>query len=238
MNNNLKIVALIPARSGSKGIIHKNIKEYNNVPLIFHSINIAKQSKYITDVIVTTDSEEYKKLCEKNGAKCPFLRPKDISGDLSTDYEFIKHYVNWMKINDIKNMPDLIVQLRPTYPNRKINDLNDTIEIMIKNIKYTSLRTVIPFEKSPFKMYTINNNKLNPLFEEMNELKEPYNRCRQELPDAYLHNGCIDIIRTNSFIKYDSITGPNIYAYIMNKDEVNDIDTIEDWEKSINKNKY
>ena len=235
MNNTLKIVALIPARSGSKGIIHKNIKEYNNVPLICHSINIAKRSKYITDVIVTTDSEEYREICQENGAKCPFLRPKDISGDLSTDYEFIKHYVNWMKINDSKNMPDLILQLRPTYPNRKINDLNETIEIMIKNIEYTSLRTVIPFEKSPFKMYTIKNNKLEPLFEEINELKEPYNRCRQELPDAYLHNGCIDIIRTDSFIKYDSITGPNIHSYVMDKDENNDIDTIEDWEKSIKK---
>ena len=72
-------------------------------------------------------------------------------------------------------------------------------------------------------------------FEEVNGLKEPYNRCRQELPDTYLHNGCIDIIRTNSFIKYDSITGPNIYTYVMNKNEINDIDTMEDWNKSINK---
>tara|TARA_B100001123_G_scaffold447284_1_gene604335 strand:- start:1056 stop:1781 length:726 start_codon:yes stop_codon:yes gene_type:complete len=232
MNNNLKIVALIPARSGSKGILHKNIKEYSNIPLICHSIKIAKESNYIDDIIVTTDSEEYKEICEQNGAKCPFLRPKSISGDLSTDYEFIKHYIQWMQLHDNKNVPNLIVQLRPTYPNRKISDLNECIQIMIKNEEYTSLRTIIPYEKSPYKMYTISDNILNPLFEEINGLQEPYNRCRQDLPNAYLHNGCIDIIRVSSFQKYNSITGPKIYPYIMNKDEINDIDSLEDWVKS------
>tara|TARA_B100001123_G_C15181667_1_gene975595 strand:+ start:377 stop:1090 length:714 start_codon:yes stop_codon:yes gene_type:complete len=232
MSNNLKIVALIPARSGSKGIPHKNIKGYHNLPLITHSINIAKKSSYITDIVVSTDSKEYKEICEKNGAKCPFLRPPEISGDLSTDYEFIKHYVEWMQKNDNENIPDLIVQLRPTYPNRRIFDLDKCIRIMIENEEYTSLRTVIPYEKSPYKMYLTKDNVLKPLFEEVNGLNEPYNRCRQDLPTTYLHNGCIDVIRTSSFIKYNSITGPKIYAYIMDKEEVNDIDSLEDWEKS------
>ena len=234
MNENY-IVALIPARSGSKGISHKNIKHYKGIPLIYHSINIAKKSKYIQDIIVSTDSEEYKIISEKNGAYCPFLRPSNISDNLSTDYEFIKHYVQWLQLNQGGNMPKLIIQLRPTYPNRDIQHLNECIRIMIENEQYTSLRTVVPFDKSPFKMYMKENNKLIPLFEEINELKEPYNRCRQELPETYLHNGYIDIIRTESFIKYDSITGPNIYAYIMNKDETDDIDYIQDWIKSENK---
>ena len=231
-NNQLKIVALIPARCGSKGIPHKNIKGYHNFPLIVHSINIAKNSSYITDIVVSTDSNEYKKIAEDNGANCPFLRPSEISSDLSTDYEFIKHYVEWMQKNDNENIPDLIVQLRPTYPNRTIFDLNKCIQIMIENEEYSSLRTVIPYEKSPYKMYVTENNVLKPLFEEVNGLNEPYNRCRQDLPTTYLHNGCIDVIRTSSFIKYDSITGPKIYAYIMDKKEVNDIDSLEDWGKS------
>ena len=232
MNNNLKIVALIPARSGSKGIPHKNIKGYHNLPLITHSINIAKKSSYITDIVVSTDSNEYKKIAEDNGAKCPFLRPSEISSDLSTDYEFIKHYVEWMQKNDNENIPDLIVQLRPTYPNRNIFDLNKCIQNMIENEEYSSLRTVIPYEKSPYKMYLTKDHILKPLFEEVNGLNEPYNRCRQDLPTTYLHNGCIDVIRTSSFIKYNSITGPEIYAYIMDKEEVNDIDNLEDWGKS------
>lgn len=234
--NNIKIIALIPARSGSKGLPHKNIKEYNDLPLLVHSINIAKECKYINDIIVTTDSLEYKKISEKYGAKCPFLRPKNISDDLSTDYEFIKHYVQWMQLRDSSNFPDLIVQLRPTYPNRKLEDLNKSIKIMIENTSYSSLRSVVEFDKSPFKMYTIKDNTLNPLFSKINELNEPYNMCRQQLPSTYLHNGCIDIIRTSCFLKEDSITGSKIYPYIMNKYETDDIDTFEDWEKSL-KNK-
>lgn len=235
MEKNLRISALIPARSGSKGLPDKNIKEYHNSPLLCHSIRIAKQSKYITDIIVSTDSERYKEIAEKNGAKCPFLRPKSISGDLSTDYEFVKHYIQWIQLNDSKNMPHLVIQLRPTYPNRKLEDLNNMIEIMIKQTNYTSLRTVIPNTKSPFKMYLNENNVLKPLFEDINGLKEPYNLCRQDLPVTYLHNGCVDIIRVSSFIKENSITGSVIYPYIMNEDETDDIDTIKDWNISESK---
>jgi len=230
------IISLIPARSGSKGIKDKNIKEYKGEPLLCHSINISKESKYIKETIVTTDSEIYKEISEKNGAICPFLRPSEISQDLSTDYEFIKHYLEWMKSNN-SIVPELIVQLRPTYPNRKIEILDDCIEIMMNNKDYTSLRTVVPTDKSPFKMYTtdINTNKLIPLFEKINDINEPYNLARQQLPKTYLHNGYIDIIRTSSFYQYDSITGPIIYPYIMDKSETDDIDYIEEWIKSENK---
>lgn len=230
------IISLIPARSGSKGIKDKNIKEYKGKPLICHSINISKESKYIKETIVTTDSETYKEISEKNGATCPFLRPSEISQDLSTDYEFIKHYLEWVKSNN-SIVPELIVQLRPTYPNRKIEILDDCIEIMMNNKDYTSLRTVVPSDKTPFKMYTtdINTNKLIPLFENINDINEPYNLARQQLPQTYLHNGYIDIIRTSSFYQNDSITGPIIYPYIMDKSETDDIDYIEEWVKSENK---
>ena len=229
----MKIIALIPARSGSKGIPHKNIKLYKKEPLIVHSINVAKKSKYITDIFVTTDSEEYGNLAEKHGATVPFLRPGFISEDLSTDDEFIKHYLIWAKDNN--DIPDLIIQLRPTYPNRNSTQLDDMIKIMIENDEYTSLRTIIPYSKSPYKMYVINQNSLIPLFNSANGLNEPYNRCRQQLPPTYLHNGCVDIIRVKSYYDQNSITGDNIYAYLMNETEDNDIDTISDWNKSENK---
>lgn len=229
----MKIIALIPARSGSKGIPHKNIKLYKNKPLLVHSIDIAKESKYISDIYVSTDSQEYKNIAQKYGAIVPFIRPEYISQDFSTDDEFIKHFLIWAKDNS--NIPDLIVQLRPTYPNRNCNELDDMIEKMINNYEYTSLRTIIPYPKSPYKMYIKNNNKLIPLFEEVDGLKEPYNKCRQQLPDTYLHNGCVDIIRVSSYFEQNSITGNNIYAYLMNPNEDNDIDTIEDWIKSENK---
>jgi N-acylneuraminate cytidylyltransferase len=227
------ILAIIPARGGSKGIPRKNIKPFNSKPLIYWSIDQAKRSKYITRIIISTDDDEIKNIGLKYGAEVPFLRPTDISDDLSTDYEFMDHCINWLKTNE-KKLPDLIIQLRPTYPTRSVKIIDKCIEKLINVRNYDSLRTVIPFEKSPYKMYRINNNTLNPLFEEVNGLKEPYNRCRQELPQTYLHNGYVDIIWTKTIIEKRSITGNKIYPYIMSGNEYHDIDTYDDWIKAEN----
>ena len=237
----MEILALIPDRSGSKGIKGKNIKLFNNKPLIYWSIDLAKRCKYITRIICSTDSNDIAKIANKCGAETPFLRPKNISNDLSTDYECIEHCLRELYENE-KYKPDIIIQLRPTYPTRTLNILNNTIEIFKKNYKnYDSLRTIIKNEKSPFKMYMINkietitkNNikLLKPLFETINNIKEPYNKCRQELPETYLHNGYIDIIKYDTITKLNSVTGNNIYPYIMDKNEYHDIDTLKDWKKA------
>lgn len=231
---NYNILCIIPARSGSKGIPHKNIKLLKGNPMINYSIDQALKCKYKMRIIVTTDSEEYRQIILKKYNKkieIPFLRPKEISGDLSTDKEFIIHCLDYLKNENYKS--DFIVQLRPTYPLRKIEILNDTIEKFINNRnKYDSLRTVIPIEKSPYKMYRINNNILKPLFKEVEYngriIKEPYNECRQTLPNIYLHNGYIDILNTN-IISNNTISGNNIYPYIMSKNDYHDIDNIEDF---------
>ena len=161
-------------------------------------------------IVLSTDSEEYRKIGIEYGAEAPFLRPKQISGDLSTDQEFIEHAINYYK-NEYE--PDIILQLRPTYPTRKVKILDKCLDIFLKvRNEYDSLRTVIPFEKSPYKMYKIENNNLKPLFKEVNNIKEPYNQCRQILPQTYLHNGYIDILNTN-IIKNGTISGDNIYPF-------------------------
>ena len=226
----MNILALIPARGGSKGIPMKNIKKFGEKELIYWSIKIAKESKYINRIIVSTDNEEIKEVALKYGAEVPFIRPLEISNDLSNDYEFIKHCMDYLK-NNGENIPDIIVQLRPTYPTRKLEILDETIKIFIDEFNnYDSLRTVYKFEKSPFKMYMVNNKNLIPLFKNINNIKEPYNECRQLLPETYIHNGYIDIIKSQIVYDKNSITGNLIYPYIMSKDEYNDIDTEEDWQ--------
>ena len=229
----MKILTIIPARSGSKGVPNKNIKKFRDKPLLAWSIEQAKQTEYYKNmkIIVSTDSEKYKEIALKWGAEVPFLRPKEISQDLSTDYEFINHAINWLKINQ-NYIPDIILHLRPTQPHRKIEDINKCLKIFIENINdFDSLRTVIPFEKSPYKMYVINENKLEPLFNQVNSIKEPFNQCRQKLPQTYLHNGYIDIYKT-SVIKNGILSGEKIYPYIMSKNDTIDIDTEEDWKKA------
>ena len=227
----INILAIIPARSGSKGIKNKNVKIFNNKPLIHWSIKNAIESKYINRVICSTDCKKIQNIAKQSGAETPFLRPKEISQDLSTDYEFIKHCIDYLfKHENYK--PDIIIQLRPTYPTRKTEILDKTIKLFIDNYNnYDSLRTVIQFDKSPFKMYTIKNDILKPLFKKINNIDEPYNRCRQELPETFIHNGYIDIIKYDTIISKKSVTGDKILPYIMNK-EYHDIDTIEDWNKA------
>ena len=226
----MKILCIIPARSGSKGLTNKNILNFQGLPMLVWSIKQAQQSNYNKDIriILSTDSEEYRQIGLKYGAEVPFLRPKEISGDLSTDYECIKHCLDYLEKEDY--IPDFIIQLRPTYPTRKVEILNNCIKTFIeKRNEYDSLRTVIPFEKSPYKMYRVLDNKLKPLFPVVDSIIEPYNECRQKLPDTYLHNGYIDILNTN-IVKNGTISGDNIYPYIMSKNEYHDIDTLKDLE--------
>jgi CMP-N-acetylneuraminic acid synthetase len=229
--SNLNIIALIPARSGSKGIIHKNIKLYKGIPLLAHSIKIAQSCSYINNVYLSTDSEEYQKIGIEYGSSVMPLRPENISDDLSPDIDCFNHLLKWMKDNNMV-IPDIIVHLRPTYPNRNIDLLNNCIETFLQNYNnYDSLRTVIPFKKTPYKMYYIDeNNNLTPYIKTYKSFKEPYNQARQNFPDTYIHNGCIDIVNTNIIIKNNVLSGNKILPYIM--DECDDIDDIYDFTNS------
>lgn len=214
------ILCIIPARSGSKGISDKNIKELFGKPLLAHSIDQAKQSKYIKNmkIIVSTDSEKYASIAKKYGAEVPFLRPQEISGDLATDDQFICH-----ALENLKENFDLVLQLRPTQPLRSTEDIDKCLDVMIKNNSYSSLRTVIPLEKSAFKMYTINNETLVPLF------PSHCNLPRQQLEQCYLHNGYIDIVRASVIKNTGSLIGNKIYPYVMNMNKNVDIDNPDDW---------
>jgi len=225
-----EILCIIPARSGSKGIKDKNIKLLNMKPLIYWSIKQALDCNYKMRIIVSTDSKEYSKIAKECGAEVPFLRPKNISGDLSTDFEFVEHCLNFLNSEE-NYIPDFIVQLRPTYPTRRVEILNHTIESFIKvRNNFDSLRTVIKMDKSPFKMYRIESltNELVPLFKKVDNIIEPYNECRQNLPETFIHNGYIDIFNSNIIEKKKSITG-SIYSYLMDKNNYHDIDSEEDF---------
>lgn len=229
------IYSLITARSGSKGIKDKNIIDYNGYPLIYWSIKISKDCDYIQKTFVSTDSENYASISKKYGAEVPFLRPKEISDDLSTDYEVFEHFIQFLKENNY-TMPDAILHLRPTYPNRDLHLLNECINTFIINYKnYDSLRTVCKFDKLPQKTYYIHNETLIPYYKEYNDIKEPYNMPRQLFPISYIHNGCIDIVKTYTLINLKSMSGNKIYPYIMN--EIDDIDNLDDLKKSKNNSK-
>jgi len=230
-----KILCLIPARSGSKGIKHKNLALYKGRPLVFHAIDQALECSkvYPMRIIVSTDCEKYKKIIEEEYnslVEVPFLRPKTISNDLSTDFEFVDHALNWLSINEPEyTHPDFILHLRPSQPARTSSTIEDCIRTFL-NVKeqYDSLRTVYPTHSKPFKSYTIENETLVPLFKEYKEIThEPFNQCRQLFPDTYLHNGYVDIVKFETVNKKRSISG-KMFPYIMETCHDKDIDTPED----------
>ena len=221
------ILCIIPARSGSKSILHKNIKYYKDKPLIAWTIEQALQCKYISRVIVSTDSQEYADIAIKYGADVPFLRPIEISLDDSLDYSCMYHCIKWLEYNE-NYIPDIILHLRCTYPTRKIDDINNALNIFINNYdNYDSLRSIIECTCA-YKMYNINNNNLVPLFNSVNNIQEPYNSLSQLLPKCYLHNGYIDIFNAK-LINDNTISGKKIYPYIMDSTDNINIDEHSDW---------
>lgn len=222
----MKIDALIPARGGSKRIPMKNIKKYAGKPLIAWSIQIAKECPYIRNVYVSTDNDRIAKAAYKYGA-IVIRRPADISGDLSTDLECFQHF-----IHVVDDVPDAIVHLRPTYPNRNSEILCEIIERFIKGGKsFTSIRSVVPTLEPPFKAYILDEARLVPLTASLKGIKEPYDCPTQLLPKTYWHNGYIDVMWAKT-IRTGSMSGRNIMAYCMDPREIDDIDTVEEWERS------
>jgi len=232
---NFYIVALIPARSNSKGIKDKNIKKYKGKPLISHSIQHGLESRLINKVVVTTDSEKYRQIALDFGANVAILRPKEISEDLSRDFEFFLHYINELHKNK-EQVPDFIVLLRPTYPSRKVSDIDKAIELFISNYdEMDSLKSVVICDQSPFKMWTlVQDGLIKPLLPSK-EKEELFNSPRQLLPNVYWQNACVDIVKTSTVINMHSVSGERVLPYIMTSDEVNDIDTINDFNISLNK---
>lgn len=225
-----KILAVIPARSGSS-VKNKNIKKYKGKPLIFHTINVAINSKLINRIIISTDSTKYKKLCEnkyKKKIEIPFLRPKSISGKFSKDYEWIKHCLLFLKKKE-NYIPDLVVHLRPTTPNRDKKILDKAVNFFIRNYKSaTSLRSASEFSQPPEKMFKIVNGYFKGYFKNKYPI-EYYNHSRQKFSKPFLPNGYIDILKPNVILKSGLLHGKKILPYITN--QTNDIDNLDDFKK-------
>lgn len=223
----MKLIVAIPARSGSKSIKNKNILIYKKKPLIYHSISLALKSKLVDRVIVSTDSKKYQKLSINFGAEAPFLRPKKYSRDKSNDSEWIYHLINYLKKNE-NYIPDYIIHLRATSPNRNIKIFEKGISHFLKNKNYaTSMRSVSIFSQPPEKFFWKKGEFLMGYFD--NKLKGEYHsRARQDYKQAYLPNGYIDILNVNFLLQKRGIYGNKILSYITER--TMDIDTLDDIE--------
>ncbi len=210
------VLALIPARGGSKSVPRKNIIPLLGKPMIAWTIGHALAAQYITRVVVTTDDEEIARIAKQYGAEVPFLRPAEISGDSATDVEFHRHALEWLKKNE-RYVPDIVANLRPTPPNRRPETIDRAIETFAAHPEIDSLRSVQLASESPYKMWNIGERGYLEPVAPLPTLSEPYNQPRQKLPLVYWQNGYIDITRPDVIFKLNSTTGNTIFPFIVDE---------------------
>ena len=229
------ILALIPARGGSKGIPRKNIRNFAGYPLIAWSIAAARQSKSVTRVIVSTDDGEIASVAREFEAEAPFIRPAKFAEDNTTDLPVFEHALNWLAENE-GYKPDIVVQLRPTSPIRPRGLVDDAIRILLEHQDADSVRGVVFAGQNPHKMWRIagdphsgaGNGPMKNLLD-VPGIEEPYNAPRQILPPIYWQTGHIDAIRTETITKGGSMSGGVVYPIIIDSRYTVDIDNLQDW---------
>lgn len=218
MINEKKVLALIPARGGSKGVPRKNVRMLGGKPLIAWTIEAATQSKYIDRVMLSSEDEEIIEVAKKWGCDVPFVRPKELAQDDTPSMEVILHGIEQVKGYDY------IVLLQPTSPFRTTEDINKCIEKCVEN-NQESCVSIVEVSQNPYWMYTVKENEvLNPLI----EIDDKYYQ-RQKLPKTYILNGAVYVASIEWLKQSKSFLSKNTTSVEMTKEKSIDIDTMLDF---------
>jgi CMP-N,N'-diacetyllegionaminic acid synthase len=219
----LKILAVIPARGGSKGIQNKNIVDIGGHPLIKYTIDAAQKSKMLSDFIVSTDSAEITKVAKANGAMVPFKRPKRLSDDQALSLPVMQHAIGFMEENR-GYLYDYVIMLQPTTPLRQTEDIDNAINLLIDTDADSVLSVVDVQGYHPLRMKRIVDGRLINYIDQGYENMKP----RQKLPHVYIRNGAIYATRRNTLMIENTFTGDDTRAYIMSSERSVNIDTPQD----------
>ncbi|MEJ2709172.1 MAG: acylneuraminate cytidylyltransferase family protein [Anaerolineales bacterium] len=226
----MNILALIPARGGSKSIPRKNIRPFAGHPLIAYSIAAGLAAETVTRVVVSTDDEQIAAISRSYGAETPFMRPDEYALDATPDLPVFQHALEWLAENE-GYRPEIVVQLRPTSPFRRVAHIDRAVHLLLERSEADSARTVcVPFQ-NPFKMWRIQPDGLmQPLID--SEFKEPYNMPRQALPAVYWQTGYVDAAWSRTILRQNSMTGSRILPLIIDPSDWIDIDSPDDWRRA------
>ena len=228
----MDVLAIIPARGGSRGLPGKNIKPIAGKPLIAWMIAAAKGSKRVTRVIVSTDDEKIAAVAKEYGAEVPFMRPKEISQDLSTDVEFLTHALDTLKAKEGYE-PDIVLRLPPTSPLCTSTHIDEGIEKLLSDDSLDAVRPIHEAPKHPYKLWKISEDKsyLEPfLSKEFTGFDEPHNLPRQLFPKVYVHTGAMDVMRRQTILEQKSTSGKKLGYFFMKLEDSINIDSPLDFE--------
>jgi CMP-N-acetylneuraminic acid synthetase len=225
-----EVLALIPARGGSKGIPRKNIRPFAGYPLIAYSIAAALQAETVTRVIVSTDDQEIAELSRHFGAETPFLRPVELAADRTTDLPVFQHALGWLADHENYH-PDIVLHLHATSPVRPHGFVDQAVRLLQEHPETDCVRSVVSPGQNPYKMWRIDpqSGQMVPLLR-VPGITEPYNTPRQLLPAVYLQTGHVNAIRP-AVILLGSMTGTAILPLMIEASYEVDMDTLADWER-------
>ncbi len=224
------ILALIPARGGSKSMPRKNIRMLAGHPLIAYSIAAGLNAGKIGRVIVSTDDEEIADVARAYGAEVPFVRPARLAGDETPDLPVFRHALEWLEMNAAYR-PEIVVQLRPTSPLRPPGWVDRGIGLLSADPSADSARAVVPSGQNPYKMWRLGDGgRIVPLLD--TEYPEAYNMPRQKLPATFWQTGHLDVIRRRTIIEEGSMTGATVVPIPIDPDYAVDIDSARDFERA------
>jgi CMP-N,N'-diacetyllegionaminic acid synthase len=210
--NKPEILALIPARGGSKSVPRKNLLEVAGKPLIAYSIEHALGCSLISRTIVSTDDDEIAAVATRFGAEVPFRRPAEFATDTATDLQVFRHALSFLQARGYT--PDLIVHLRPTGPVRHLHLIERAIQVMLHHPEADSLRSVGLAEQTPYKMWRIEGSYLQKALD-LPGFPESHSMPRQKLPAIYWQNGYVDIVRPHTIIDLDSMVGQVVVPFVV-----------------------
>ncbi len=228
----IQVLAIIPARGGSKSIPRKNIGLFAGHPLIAYSIAAGLKAQMVTRVIVSTDDEEIAAVARSYGAQTPFLRPAELAQDQTTDLPVFQHALGWLAEQE-GYCPQVVVQLRPTSPVRPPDCVDRASQALLTDPQADSVRGVVPSGQNPHKMWRIDpqTNHMTSLLS-VPGIAEPYNAPRQALPPVYWQTGHIDAIRSATILQKNSMSGQVILPLVIDPRYTVDIDTMNDWRRA------
>ncbi|MFQ5921620.1 MAG: cytidylyltransferase domain-containing protein [Anaerolineales bacterium] len=225
-----EVLAIVPARGGSRSIPRKNILPFAGHPLIAYSIAAGLQSQRVTRVVASTDDEEIAEVARQSGAEVPFIRPVELAQDDTPDLPVFQHALEWLERQE-GYRPDVIVQMRPTSPIRPPDCVDRAVDILLEHPEADSVRGVVPAGQNPFKMWTIAEaGRLRPLLD--SGPPEAYNQPRQALPQTHWQTGHVDAMRRRTITEKGSMSGEVILPLVLDPMYAVDIDTPKDWQRA------
>jgi CMP-N,N'-diacetyllegionaminic acid synthase len=209
------ILALIPARGGSKSIPRKNLLPINGKPLIAYSIEQALASHHITRTIVSTDDPEIAAVAQRYGAEVPFMRPAEFAQDSSTDFQVFHHALTTLRDRDGYTC-EAVVHLRPTGPVRRVAIIDEAIEFFLRHPDADSLRSVTAPSQTPYKMWVKVAGYLEPV-SRAEGIAEAHSAPRQSLPEVFWQNGYVDVVRPRVVLEMRMMAGHRILPFVMHE---------------------